>query len=66
MRPALGGNLHPAERLMRAARHGAAILECGESTIVLSVNHEGPFPPSKRLKVEKVELHLEQRPELHC
>lgn len=61
MRPAFGGNRHPSERRMRAVRHGAAVLECGEGTIVLSVNHEGPFPPSKRVKVEKVELHLEQR-----
>jgi hypothetical protein len=36
----------------------ADILKRGDNSIVLSVNRKGPFPPSKYVKVEKVELHL--------
>ena len=36
----------------------ADILKRGDNSIVLSVNRKGPFPPSKSLMVEKVELHL--------
>lgn len=31
----------------------------GDNSIAISVNRKGPFPPSKSVKVEKVELHLE-------
>jgi hypothetical protein len=36
----------------------ADILKRGDNSIVLSVDRKGPFPPSKYVKVEKVELHL--------
>ena len=36
----------------------ADILKRGDNSIVLSVNRKGPFPASKYVKVEKVELHL--------
>jgi hypothetical protein len=29
------------------------------------VNRKGPFPPSKYVKVEKIELHLKQPPLFH-
>jgi hypothetical protein len=34
------------------------ILKRGDNSIAISVNRKGPFPPSKYVKVEKVELHL--------
>jgi hypothetical protein len=34
------------------------ILKRGDNRIAISVNRKGPFPPSKAVKVEKVELHL--------
>jgi len=34
------------------------ILKRGDTSIAVSVNRKGPFPPSKSVKVEKVELHL--------
>jgi hypothetical protein len=34
------------------------ILKRGDNRIIISVNRKGPFPPSKSVKVEKVELHL--------
>ena len=34
------------------------ILIRGDNLITISVNRKGPFPPSKSVKVEKVELHL--------
>lgn len=33
-------------------------LKRGDNRITISVNRKGPFPPSKSVKVEKVELHL--------
>jgi hypothetical protein len=33
-------------------------LKRGDNRITISVNRKGPFPPSKYVKVEKVELHL--------
>jgi hypothetical protein len=30
----------------------------GDNRIAISVNRQGPFPPSKSVKVEKVELHF--------
>jgi hypothetical protein len=34
------------------------ILKRGDNSITISVDRQGPFPPSKSVKVEKVELHL--------
>ena len=34
------------------------ILKCDDNRIAISVNRKGPFPPSKSVKVEKVELHF--------
>lgn len=34
------------------------ILKRGDNSIAISVDRKGPFPPSKSVKVEKVELHL--------
>ncbi len=34
------------------------LLKRGDKSIAISVNRKGPFPPSKSVKVEKVELHL--------
>ena len=34
------------------------ILKRGDNSIAISVDRNGPFPPSKSVKVEKVELHL--------
>ena len=34
------------------------ILKRGDNRIAISVDRQGPFPPSKSVKVEKVELHL--------
>jgi len=34
------------------------VLKRGDNRIVLSVDRKGPFPPSKYVKLEKVELHL--------
>ena len=34
------------------------VLKRGENSITISVNRKSPFPPSKSVKVEKVELHL--------
>ena len=34
------------------------ILKRGDNRITISVDRKGPFPPSKSVKVEKVELHL--------
>lgn len=34
-------------------------LQRGPNSIAISVNRAGPFPPSKPVKVEKVELHLQ-------
>jgi hypothetical protein len=41
------------------------VVECGtkrilevDNGVAISVNRKGPFPPSKSVKVEKVELHL--------
>jgi hypothetical protein len=41
------------------------VVECGTKRIVevdngvaISVNRNGPFPPSKHVKAEKIELHL--------
>jgi hypothetical protein len=36
----------------------AEILIRGPNTLDIAVNRTGPFPPSKSVKVEKVELHL--------
>jgi hypothetical protein len=36
----------------------AEILKRGDNRIAISVDRQGPFPPSKSVKVEKVELHL--------
>ncbi|MEI6871736.1 MAG: family 10 glycosylhydrolase [Verrucomicrobiota bacterium] len=36
----------------------AEVLKRGDNSIVLSVGRKGPFVPSKYVKVEKVELHL--------
>jgi hypothetical protein len=35
------------------------ILKRGENTLAISVDRKGPFPPSKAVKIEKVELHIE-------
>lgn len=35
------------------------ILRRGENSLDISVNRKGPYPPSRGVKVEKVELHLE-------
>jgi hypothetical protein len=35
------------------------ILKLGDNSITISLNRKGPFPPSKYVKVEKVELHLQ-------
>jgi hypothetical protein len=37
----------------------AEILKLGDNSITISLNRKGPFPPSKYVKVEKVELHLQ-------
>jgi hypothetical protein len=37
----------------------AEILKRGDNSISISLNRKGPFPPSKYVKVEKVELHLQ-------
>lgn len=34
-------------------------LRRGENTLAISVNRTGPFPPSRPVKVEKIELHLQ-------
>jgi hypothetical protein len=34
------------------------VLKRGKNQITISVNRKGPFPPSKSVKIEKVELHL--------
>jgi hypothetical protein len=34
------------------------ILERGDNGIAICVNRKGPFPPSKYVKVEMIELHL--------
>ncbi len=34
------------------------ILKRGDNSIAIPVNRKGPFPPSKSVKVEKVEIHL--------
>ena len=36
-----------------------AVLRRGPNTLAISVDRKGPFPPSRPVKVEKVELHLE-------
>lgn len=36
----------------------ADILKRGKNSIAISVDRKGPFPPSRPVKVEKVELHL--------
>lgn len=36
----------------------AAIRRRGDNDIAISVDCKGPFPPSKSVKVEKVELHF--------
>ena len=36
----------------------AEALQRGPNTLAVSVNRPGPFPPSRPVKLEKVELHL--------
>lgn len=39
-----------------------ADLKRGANTFALSVHRTGPFPPSRPVNVEKVELHLKGEP----
>ncbi len=36
------------------------ILRRGDNGFAISVNRKGPFPPSKHVKLEKIDLHLKQ------
>ena len=37
------------------------ILKRGENSIAISVNRKSSFPPSKSVKIEKVELQLKEQ-----
>jgi hypothetical protein len=48
-----------AQKLTRIEFHvPVESLKRGPNTLAISVNRTGPFPPSRPVKVEKVELHL--------
>jgi len=48
-----------AQKLTRVEfKVSAESLKRGPNTLAIAVNRTGPFPPSKPVKVEKVELHL--------
>jgi hypothetical protein len=55
---ALVKNIAPQELTRMEFLVPTEILKRGENSTTISLNRKGPFPPSKYVKVEKVELHL--------